>query len=150
VVGYPFTEPMMVMRHYERVGQSLVAIAQVRRLVLATLTVMIVSALTISTDAQSAAVGSPTGKYSALILPLDAPSYTAPLDIERSHNFVFRQGPRGTWTETNGEITMTGRYETVTFVFVINQMGTVLGKRTEKGSVIEGGHPFGKWLAKRV
>jgi hypothetical protein len=126
------------------------AIIQLRRLVSATFSVTLVAAAAISPNAQSATVASPVGKYSALILPLNAPAYVDSLDLKQSSAFLFKQGPRGSWSESNGVITMTGRYERVTFVFVINQLGNNLGARTERGTITEGGHPFGKWVAKRV
>jgi hypothetical protein len=139
---------MMGTRRHE--GAWRIAIVDIRRLVLVTLTVTLIMGLGISPDAQSATSASPAGKYSAVVFPLDGAPFREPLVLTNSQNFVLKKGPRGRWAETNEVITMTGRFETVPFVFVINQMGSDLGKLTEKGSVTEGGHPYGKWFAKRV
>jgi hypothetical protein len=96
-------------------------------------------------------VVSPAGKYMAIISPTGGnSSFQEPLALTRSGHFAFTGGPKGSWMKTNAVITMNGKDDHVQFVFEISQVRQELGTRFQKGTVTEGGHPFGKWYASRV
>jgi hypothetical protein len=108
----------------------------------------------VSTQVEAAGHGkaiSPVGKYISAVIPVRSGTiFYGPLTLKASGAFVFKGGPKGTWTDTNGAVIMTGQLMAVPFVFTVKQVGRNLGTPSRKGSATEGGHPFANWYAARL
>jgi hypothetical protein len=93
----------------------------------------------------------PVGKYMAVIFPSGTgKAYETPLAVMNSGQFAFKDGPKGSWTEATGTISMEGKYDKVSFDFKVKQIGKNLGSPSERGTITEGGYQFGKWSASRL
>ena len=76
-------------------------------------------------------------------------SFLDPLTLTKTGHFNIPGYVKGTWSETNGTVTMDGTYENGYFVFTIRQMGKNLGSYYKQGKFSANGTPYGTWYALR-
>ena len=93
---------------------------------------------------------SPVGTYRATEhLPVAIP-LTQTLVLTAKGHFSFApKGPKGTWLDSHGHITMNGTFGTTVYLITIRQSGGNLGSKSRPGEIVTGGQPFATWYAVR-